>query len=156
MRDETRYDPQSSEPRTQVMGTRAPPARGHDMYTHSISDDGFINALRVINSAAVVEDLDSRLIQAVSAIFDHGGKAEITLKLKLARIPNMDTAVNITAEVFTKLPKEKPASKALFVTRNFGLSDQPQEQRALPLGPETERPGAKLATIDTATGEIKA
>lgn len=120
------------------------------------NDDGLINALSLINSGAVVVELDSRLTQSVAAIFDRGGKAEITLKLKLARIPNMDTAVNLTAEVITKLPKEKPASKALFVTPSCGLSDQPQEQQKLPLGPETDRPRAKLATIDTATGEIKA
>ena len=120
------------------------------------NDDGLINALRLINNGAVVVELDSRLTQSVAAIFDHGGKAEITLKLKLARIPNMDTAVNLTAEVTTKLPKGDPASKALFVTPTCGLSDHSQEQRKLPLGPETERPRAKLATIDTATGEIKA
>lgn len=120
-----------------------------------ISDDGFVNALRLINGGALVDDLDRDLIKAVSAILDHGGKAEITLKLKLARIANMDTAVNVTPDVVVKLPKGEQASKALFVTHGHGLSDQYQEQQGLPLGPETDRPRAKLATIDPTTGEIK-
>ena len=120
-----------------------------------ISDDGFVNALCSINTGELVHELDRSLIKAVRAIFDHGGKAEITLKLKLARIPNMDTAVNITPETVVKLPKEEMPSKALFVTRDHGLSDQYQEQQGLPLGPETERPRAKLAPIDPTTGEIQ-
>ena len=120
-----------------------------------ISDDGFLTTLRLINGGAVVAELDSSLIKGVSAIFDHGGKAEITLKLKLTRIKNMDTAVTLTAEVTQKLPKGEPASKAFFVTPSCGLSDQPQEQQALPLGPETERPRAQLTAINPATGEIQ-
>lgn len=120
-----------------------------------ISDDGFLNTLRLINGGALVDDLDRSLIKGVAAIFDHGGKAEITLKLKLARIANMDTAVNVTPDVIVKLPKGEQPSKALFVTRGHGLSDHYQEQQGLPLGPETERPSAKLAVIDPATGEIE-
>lgn len=120
-----------------------------------ISDDGFINTLRLINGGAVVAELDASLTQSVAALFDHGGKAEIALKLKLTRIKNMDTAVTLTAEVTKKLPKEEPASKAFFVTPTCGLSDQPQEQKSLPLGPQTERPRAKLAVIDQDTGEIQ-
>lgn len=121
----------------------------------SISDDGFVNTLRLINDGAVVAELDASLTQAVAALFDHGGKAEIVLKLKLTRIKNMDTAVTLTAETTKKLPKEEPASKAFFVTPTCGLSDQPQEQQRLPLGPETERQRAKLVIIDPATGEIQ-
>ena len=119
-----------------------------------ISDDGFINALRLINGGTLVDELDRELIKAVSAIFDHGGKAEITLKLKLARIGNMDTAVNVTPDMIVKIPKAEQPSKALFVTPGHGLSDQYQEQQGLPLGPETDRPRAKLVTIDPTTGEI--
>ena len=88
-----------------------------------ISDDGFVNTLRLINGGALVDDLDRNLMKAVAAIFDHGGKAEITLKLKLARIANMDTAVNVTPDVIVKLPKGEQPSKALFVTRGHGLSE---------------------------------
>lgn len=120
-----------------------------------ISEDGFINALRSINGGALVEELDREMIKAVQAIFDHGGKAEVTLKLKLARIANMDTAVTITPDVQTKVPKEERPSKAMFVTAGSGLSDQHQEQQGLPLGEETERPVTTLTTVDKKTGEIK-
>lgn len=120
-----------------------------------ISEDGFINAVRSINGGALVEELDREMIKAVQAIFDHGGKADITLKLKLARIPNMETAVNITHDVIAKVPKEERPAKAMFVTAGSGLSDQYQEQQGLPLGSETERPRANLTSIDKKTGEIK-
>lgn len=120
-----------------------------------ISEDGFINAIRSINGGALVEELDREMIKAVQAIFDHGGKAELTLKLKINRIANLETAVNITPDVVAKIPKEERPSKAMFVTPGNGLTDQYQEQKGLPLGAETEKPRATLTTIDTRTGEIK-
>lgn len=120
-----------------------------------ISEDGFLNALRSMNGGALVEELDRELINAVQAIFDHGGKAEITVKLKLNRIANMETAVNITPDVIVKVPKEERPSKAMFVTAGSGLTDQYQDQKGLPLGDETERGTPTLTAVDTTTGEIK-
>lgn len=120
-----------------------------------ISEDGFINVLRAMNGGALIEELDREMINAVQAIFDLGGKAEVTVKLKINRIANMEAAVNITPDLVVKIPKEERPSKAMFVTPGSGLTDQFQEQRGLPLGEETERPAPKLTTVDTATGEIK-
>lgn len=120
-----------------------------------ISEDGFINALRAINGGAIVEELDREMINAVQAIFDNGGKAEITLKLVIARIPNMEAAVNLRPKVTSRLPQEDPPNKAMFVTPGNGLTDQFQAQDNLPLGDEVDRPRPALTTVDRETGEIK-
>jgi len=120
-----------------------------------ISPDGFINALKTINGGALIDELDRDIIKAVEAIFDNGGKADITLKLTLSRIANMETAVNIKHDVIVKLPKEDRPNQAMFVTAGSGLTDQFQKQDALPLGEQTERRVAQLTTVDKTTGEIK-
>lgn len=101
-----------------------------------ISEDGFINMLMQQNGGAVIEELDRELIKGVGAIFDHGGNTNITLKITVKRIPNMDTAVSISHDVVAKHPKEERPAKAMFVTTGNGLADQVQEQQNLGLGQE--------------------
>lgn len=121
-----------------------------------VSEDGFVNAIMAINGGALIDELDREMIKSVQAIFDNGGKADITLKLSLSRIANMESAVNIKHDVTVKLPKEERPNKAMFVTHGSGLTDQYQQQDKLPLGEETPRRGPTLASIDKSTGEIKA
>lgn len=112
-----------------------------------ISEDGFINAVRSINGGALVEELDREMIKGVQAIFDHGGSSEITLKLKLSRIPNMETAVKIAHDVKANHPREDRPIKAMFVTKGSGLADQPQEQTGLDLGAPTESRRRNLSPV---------
>ena len=118
-----------------------------------VSQDGFVNMLRSINGGALVEELDREMIKGVQAIFDHGGKAEITLKIKIDRVANLETAVNISHDVTAKHPREARAKKAMFITKGSGLSDQYQEQAGLPLGAPTESKRPTLSPVSHFKGD---
>jgi len=104
-----------------------------------VGDDGFIAMLRGINGGAVIDELDRELMAGVQAIFDNGGKSDITLKINLSRIKNMDQAVDIKHDVIAKHPREPRSSKAMFATRTHGLTDQFQDQQKLELTPSDPR-----------------
>ena len=108
------------------------------MKTVNISPDGFINMLMNQNGGALVDELDREMIKGNQAIFDHGGASSITLKIKLKKIPNMDTAVDIAHDVEAKHPKEDRPHGAMFVTPGSGLTDQYQKQESLGLGEESK------------------
>ncbi len=112
-----------------------------------ISEDGFIAAIRVMEEGVLVEDLDRQVAECVQAIQEHGGKAELTLKIKIARIPNMDTAVGLTPTVITKIPKPDRPAKVLFVTKDSGLTDQYQKQDDLDLGQPIKKQPSPLQPV---------
>lgn len=112
-----------------------------------ISEDGFVAALRALEGGALVEELDRGMIKCVQAIQDFGGKAELTLKVKVNRIPGMATAVTLVADVITKVPKEPRPSSVLFVTKGSGLTDQTQKQEAFDLGEPLARPATPLQPV---------
>tara|TARA_R110000772_G_scaffold48089_4_gene109876 strand:- start:64537 stop:64911 length:375 start_codon:yes stop_codon:yes gene_type:complete len=118
-----------------------------------VSEDGFINVIRCISGGALVEELDREMIKGVQAIFDHGGKSEITLKIKIDRVANLETAVNISHDVTAKHPKEARGKKAMFITKGSGLSDQYQEQGGLPLGTPTEAKRPNLSPVSHFKGD---
>lgn len=118
-----------------------------------VSEDGFINMLRAQNGGALIEELDRELITGIQAMFDHGGSSDITLKIKLSRVPNMATAVNIKHDVIAKHPQEERPTKAMFVTGGSGLTDQYQEQTNMELGEPIEPRKPNLAPISTITGD---
>ncbi len=99
-----------------------------------ISKDGFIAALRTLEGGALIEELDRGLIECVQAIQERGGKAEIKLSIMVGRIPGTATAVSVSSDVVTKVPKEDRSSKVLFVTPGYGLTHQHQEQEEFDLG----------------------
>ncbi|ALO46603.1 hypothetical protein [Pseudohongiella spirulinae] len=116
-----------------------------------ISEDGFLNMLRGLNKGAVIEELDKELIKGVGAILDHGGSSQITLKINIKRLRDLESAVTITHDVAAKHPKEDRPAKAMFVTHGNGLVDQQQEQGALPLGEGKEH---KRATLTESAGSV--
>jgi hypothetical protein len=118
-----------------------------------ISEDGFINALRSQNGGALIEELDRELAKAVQAIFDHKGGAEITLKLKIERLPRMENALEITPAVAVKLPKEERPSKVMWVTAGSGLTDQYQEQQSMDLGSPVQPQKATLTPVSKINGD---
>lgn len=99
----------------------------------TISDDGFINMLTNLGKKQLVEELDKTLINAIQAIGDFGGTAEIKLNLKLKRIKSVRSAVSIVHDVVAKIPEEPREDDALFVTAGHGLVNQFQEQSSLDL-----------------------
>ena len=119
----------------------------------NISEDGFINMLQAQNGGALVDELDREMIKGVQAIFDHGGASEITVKIKLSRIPNMDTAVNIKHDVTAKHPKEDRPTKAMFISAGSGLTDDYQEQRGLPLGAPVDAKKPNLTPVSRLKGD---
>ena len=123
-----------------------------------ISDDGFLATVHTLEGGSLVDELDRSLIECVQAIHDRGGKAELTLKIKVARIPKMATAVSVVADVTTKVPKEDRAGSVLFVTNGSGLTFQHQKQESFDLGaPIAERtpPLTPIARIGERTNEPK-
>lgn len=112
-----------------------------------VSPDGFLNMLRHQNGGALVDELNRAQAEGVDAIMAHGGKAEVTLKLTFQRIKNMDTAVNISHDVMTKFPKEDRPTKAMFVTKGSGLSDQYQEQQSMDLGAPVDQKQPTLTPV---------
>lgn len=116
-----------------------------------ISEDGFINMLRGLNGGAVVDELDRELIKAVGAVLDHGGASQITVKISLKRLRDLESAVTITHDVIAKHPKEVRPAKAMFVTQGNGLVDQHQKQELLPLG---EGRDLKRATLTETSSNV--
>ena len=116
-----------------------------------ISEDGFINMLRAQNGGALVDELDREMVKGIQAIFDNGGSTNITLKIKVSRIPGMETAVLIAHDVIAKHPQEPRQTKSMFITKGSGLADQPQEQTTMDLGQPVERPRATLVPLSNLT-----
>lgn len=96
-----------------------------------VAEDGFV-AMLVAHGA--LDELDRELIKCNSAIFDLGGKAEITIKTKIARVPKLETAVDTMIDVKSKYPEHKRPNRTMFVTPGNGVTDQFQEQKPLGLG----------------------
>jgi len=114
-----------------------------------ISEDGFLNLLTQQNGGSLIEELDRELMKGIGAILDLGGSADISLKIKIARVPNMETAVSITHDVIAKHPKEPRPAKAMFVTIGNGLSVQHQEQQSLGLGEAQTAVKGRLSDAST-------
>lgn len=112
-----------------------------------VGSDGFLAMLRSINGGAVIDELDREMMAGVQAVMDNGGASEITLKVKLSRIKNMEQAFDIKHDVIAKHPREARPSKAMFATRNHGLTDQYQEQTALELQRAEERPSMNITPL---------
>jgi hypothetical protein len=93
-----------------------------------ISEDGFINMLMNQNGGAVVDELNRELSKSICAILDHGGGAEITLKIKLSKLKSMNAAMRVEHDVIVKNPKEERIDQAMFLSSTNGLLIQPQEQ----------------------------
>jgi hypothetical protein len=116
-----------------------------------VADDGFI-AMLVAHS--VLDELDRELVKCNSAIFELGGKATITVKAQLGRVPKLDTAVDTYIDIKSKHPEHERPSRTLFVTPSNGVTDQFQEQKPLGLGQPVAaqsvlgKPLSKVSTLN--------
>jgi hypothetical protein len=115
----------------------------------SISEDGFLNMLQSQNGGALVDELDREMVKGIQAIFDHGGTAELTIKLKFSRLREMETALSVKHDVVAKHPKEERPSRVMFITKGSGLSDDYQEQEKLDLGEPVAPVRNTLAPVST-------
>ena len=113
------------------------------------SPDGFINALLNLNGGAVVQELDSAMINGLQAIHDNGGKAEIVLKISLKHTQGLEKTITIENDVKTNFPQEKRPASLMFVTHGLGLVTQRQDQQLLPLT-QTEQNRPVLQKAETA------
>lgn len=115
----------------------------------SISPDGFLNMLMNQNGGAVVDELDRELVKGIGAILDYGGTADITLKVKLTKVKNMNGVIDIVPDVITKFPKEPREHTAMFLTPGNGVSAQQQKQEALDLQQAPNAGVTKLEPVRT-------
>ncbi len=105
----------------------------------TISEDGFINMLMQQNGGAVIDELDREMIKGIQAVLDHGGKTDITLKISISKLNDLESAMRIKHDVVAKHPKEERPMKAMFLTKENGLSDQQQDQSSLDLGSPVDK-----------------
>ena len=98
-----------------------------------ISPDGFLNMLASQNGGGVVQELNREMSKGLQNILDFGGSSTITLKIKISKVKNLDAAMEITPSVTAVHPREKPVSRAMFLTSGNGLSDQQQDQVSMVL-----------------------
>lgn len=110
----------------------------------AVSDDGFLMMLRGLNKGAVVDELDRELMTGIQAILANGGSSKITLTIDVKRIKNLESAVTISHDVKAVHPREERPAKAMFITSGNGLTDQQQDQGALPLGEGSSAPRSTL------------
>ncbi len=104
----------------------------------TVSPDGFLNMISKLNGGALTDELNRELSKGVGALLDHGGKSEITLKIKLSKTMGIDAGLTIGHDVTAKHPKEVRPSKVMFITSDNGVLDHPQEQGSLGLEGKTE------------------
>lgn len=113
-----------------------------------ISPDGFLNLIMHLNGGAVIDELDREMIKGNQAVLDHSGASEITLKIKISRLKDLECAMTVSHDVIAKHPKEKRPLKAMFLTDGNGFSDQQQDQTSLDLGaPVSKAPVSHLTPI---------
>jgi hypothetical protein len=122
-----------------------------------ISEDGFLNMLNTLNKGDIVAQLDDALMDAVQGLKDHGGKAEITLNIKISPIKSFATAVTITPDIKLKIPHGKQPENAMFINSSLGLVAQPQEQLSLEMKPaDTKQAVLQQAEVSSSLARVSA
>lgn len=91
----------------------------------SVKEKGYINTLMEINGGGLVEELDLAMSKSVSSLLDHGGTAEVALKITMHKIDDDDSSVQIKTEVEleSKIPEFWKIKQTMFITPKLGLSE---------------------------------
>ena len=121
----------------------------------AVSPDGFLNMLHKQNGGHLIDELNTELAKGVGAILDHGGKSEITLKIKLSGAVGVERGITIIHDVITKHPREARPAKTMFVSPGNGVLNAPAEQGELGIGEQVEAVQGGLEKTDNVS-QLKA
>lgn len=90
----------------------------------------FTDVIRDVNGGFTAEELTEAVASAVRAVDQTGKPAEITLKLKIRKGPRGTGAVQVSANVGLKLPKEDEQVTLMYGTPEGSLlRDDPRQSK---------------------------
>ena len=116
------------------------------MATRPITD-----TLRLLQGGMLLDRASDELAALVKGVDDTGKPGQLTITLKLKKASG---AIEIVADVKTKVPEQKPDSDLLWATVEGNLSVDNPSQRKLDLRvAETKK--VEVRTVDQDTGEIR-
>lgn len=103
-----------------------------------------LETLRDLRQGACLDDLAYAINQVVEAVVHHGGKGEVTLKLKIAPASKGEgNAMVVTDQIVTKTPDKNTAATIFFADDDHNLQRNNPRQPSLELRP-VQAPAADL------------
>jgi hypothetical protein len=101
------------------------------------------DTLREIREGGLLDDVAAAINSATREVRETGRKAEITVKLTIAKAGKHPYAVNVRDVIAVKLPERDRPESIMFITDDDNLQVQDPKQRTLDLkaveDPETKK-----------------
>lgn len=84
-----------------------------------------------LGKGRLLADGGEALTEIVSAVKELGGKGELTIKIRVKRVPNTESVLVFEYEVNGKAPKSRPSSTCLYAGDDGSLTPNDPNQREL-------------------------